>query len=144
MAFVNVGLDLANFPLTLDGNGRLIEGTPTLTITAANYTGPILWFYRADLANWVRVTDLTITSDSPLPPQFDDFLISSMSIRRGPAYNKDPAAATVATAKHGLKLLKTTYRQEAPGAPFPGAWRFGTYQSYGTPWRFTGGGGGFG
>lgn len=140
MAFINVGGDLPQFPITISGNGRLVEGSPTLLINAQP-TGPILWFYRDDTANWTRITDLLIDSASPLPPQFDDFLISSMSIRRGPAYNKEPAAATVATAKHGLRLLKTTYLQSNPGATFPGAWRFGTYQSFGTPWQFTGGGG---
>ena len=139
MAFVNVGLDLTQFPLTLDGNGRLIEGQQSVTITAAD-TLPILWFYRDDLANWVKVTELELTSESPLPAQFDDFQIASMSIRRSPAYNKDPGAATVATAQHGLRLLKTTYLSTNPGATFPGAWRMNSYQGYGTPWRFGGGG----
>jgi hypothetical protein len=139
MALVNVGADFVTDPLTISGNGRLIEGAASLTLDAP-LTAPILWFYRGDLANWVRVVPLELASESPLPPQFDDFIIASMSIRRGPAYNKEPKEATVATAVHGLKLLKTTYLQSAPGATYHGAWRFNTYQAYGTPWRFSGGG----
>lgn len=140
MALVNVGADFVTNPLVLDGNGRLIEGAATLTISAV-LAGPIEWFYRDDLANWVRMSPLLIGSDSPFPSKFDDFLIASMSIRRGPAYNKEPGGATVATAKHGLKLFKTTYLQSAPGATMDGAWRMQTYQGYGS--RFFGPGGGF-
>jgi hypothetical protein len=141
MAFVNVGLDLTQYPLTLSGNGRLIEGQPDITIDNT-YSGPILWFYRDDLANWVRVTDLELTSDSPLPPQFDNFIRCLLFANLAGPNNKEVADETTNIIQHGHRLLKTTYLSTNPGATFPGAWRMNTYQGYGTPWRF--GGGSFG
>lgn len=140
MALINVGLDYAQWPLTISGNGRLIEGAQSLVLSTSP-TAPIGWLYRDDLANWVRFTDLELTSDSPLPPQFDDFIVAGLSIRRAPAYNKEPSPVTIETERHGHRLLKTTYLQTNPGATFPGAWRFNTYQSGGTPWRASGPGG---
>lgn len=141
MGLANVGLDYATYPLTLSGNGRLIEGAADITISA-NPTTPIMWFYRGDLANWVRVSELTLDSNSPLPDNFDEFLRALLFSRIAGANGKDVSADTAQIIKHGHRLLKTTYLQTNPGATFPGAWRFNTYQGYGTPWRF--GGGGFG
>lgn len=139
MALINVGADFVTNPLVLDGNGRLIEGAATLTISAAP-TGPIVWFYRDDLANWVRVTDLAIDSDSILPSKFDDFMVCGMAVYISGTNGVTPPPDVQLRAKRGHTLLKTTYYQTAPGATFPGAWRFGSYQAYGTPWRFGGAG----
>lgn len=139
MALINVGADFVTFPQVLDGNGRLIEGAATLTLSTAP-TGPIVWFYRDDLANWVRVTDLAIDSDSILPSKFDDFMVCGMAVYVSGSNGVTPPPDVQLRAKRGHTLLKTTYHQAAPGATFPGAWRFGTYQAYGTPWRFGGAG----
>lgn len=139
MALVNVGADFATYPLTIQGNGRLIEGAASLTISAA-LTAPILWFYRGDTANWTRVSPIELTSESPLPDNFNEFLICALAIRRAPGYNKEPNAATVATYEKGHRLLKTTYRQYQPGAPMPLAWRMNSWQSYGTPGQWWGNG----
>lgn len=143
MALVNVGLDFAANPLTLSGNGRLIEGATTLVIDTAP-TAPILWFYRDDKADWVRVTDLELTSESPLPPQFDNFVRCLLFSNIASPNGKEVDGETAAIIKHGHKLLKTTYLSTNPGATFPGAWRMQTYQSYGTPFLWGGPtGGGF-
>lgn len=139
MALVNIGADFVTNNLVLDGNGRLIEGAATLTISAALAT-PILWFYRADLGNWVRVSPLELTTDSPLPENFNRFLICALAINRGGGYNKEPLSTTVAAYEQGLKLLKTTYKQAQNGAPMPGAWRMNSYQSYGTAGQWWGNG----
>lgn len=139
MALINVGADFVTYPQVLDGNGRLIEGADALVLDAQP-TGPIVWFYRDDLANWVRVTDLALTSPSPFPSKFDDFLVSSMAVWFSGPNGVEAPKDVVLRARRGHTLLKTTYYQTAPGATFPGAWRFGTYQAYGTPWRFGGAG----
>jgi hypothetical protein len=45
------------FPVTLDANGRTIEGNPTVVL---NVNGTFQeWFYRADKGNWVKLTSLS-------------------------------------------------------------------------------------
>lgn len=96
--------------ITLDGNGRFIEGVAALTITAP-ITTPMEWMYRADLASWNRITDIALTDEMPFPRMFDDFFICALSLRQAPRYSKTPASSTVKTADDTLKRLKARYRQ---------------------------------
>ena len=95
--------------LTLDGNGRTIEGTATLDLET-----PVQgrqWLYRADLADWVRCQDMELDDESPFPKEFDDFFICALSMRLAPRYGKVTATETQQTAIATLKRLKTRYRQ---------------------------------
>lgn len=140
VALVNVGdaFSVTN-TLTLQGNGRLIEGATSLTVNAPFTVEPV-WQYVADSANWVRISELTLESENPFPAEFDDFSVAMLAIRRAPTYGKDPNPMTASIAQGGMTMFKARYWQSAPAAPFPGAWRFNTYQSYGTPWRWGGAG----
>lgn len=79
---VDASNNLASFPLTLDGNGSLIEGVTDLTVATNGYTG--VWFYRADKANWQRISNLEVTDESPFPKEFDDLLIIGLAMRLDP------------------------------------------------------------
>lgn len=139
MALVNVGADFATTPLTLDGNGRLIEGLPQLVISAA-LSAPIGWFFRGDLASWVRVTQFTLDSPSPLPTTFDDFLVSAMAVWVSGPNGVSSPPDVMNRAKRGHTLLKTTYAQYQPGVTMPGAFRMQTYQGFGSQNTYWGGG----
>jgi hypothetical protein len=95
--------------LTLDGNGRTIEGSNTKT-----YTNPATaraWFYRADTGNWIAVTTMVLADECPFPAEFDDFFICALSKRLAPRFGKVTAKETVDTATITLKRLKARYRQ---------------------------------
>lgn len=97
--------------ITLDGNGKFIEGVAAITITGPVLT-PMEWFYRADLASWQRVTDILLTDDMPFPRAFNDFFICALSLRQAPRYSKTPSTLTVKTADMAMQRLKARYRQK--------------------------------
>lgn len=130
MALVNVGQDFAAAPLTLQGNGRLIEGATSKTYDT-NPTGTVIWFYRAELGNWLLTTPFTTDSVLPFSSQFDDFQIAALAIRRSGAYGKAIPESTVKAYEDGLRLLKARYWQPQPENVIDGAWRYNTYQSFG-------------
>jgi hypothetical protein len=105
MAYVDVG-QLGGV-LTLNGNGRLVDGTSTLVLSA----DPTRLFYRADLADWIVLATLAETDSSPLPAEFDDLLITGLSIRLSPRFGNDPREGTVATYTSMRTKLIARYRQ---------------------------------
>lgn len=95
--------------LTLDANGRRIESAATLAIAPG--TDPLEWFYRADLGSWVRIVTFVETDESPLPTDFDDFLILALSIRLSGRVGKT-AQTQRADVQRMIKKIKARYRQE--------------------------------
>lgn len=92
MGLIDVSHNLSVNNLTIYGNGRSIEGED---LQVYNTDGLIReWFYRADLGNWVQVTDLELTSEMPFPPEFDDMFIIMLAARINPRYGQslDPAS----------------------------------------------------
>jgi hypothetical protein len=98
--------------LTLNGNGRTIEGAATQTfIFASPAFTPQRWFYRDDLADWVLVEDMELGDELPYPSEFDDFFICALSKRLAPAYGKIIAKETVETALRAESAFYARYRQ---------------------------------
>ncbi|MBU6231611.1 hypothetical protein KGP36_02990 [Patescibacteria group bacterium] len=79
MQFVDASGNFQTYPLTVKGNGRNIQGNPSITLSTNNYNQA--FFYRADLANWEQVNDLAITDVSPFPHDFDDMLVIGLADR---------------------------------------------------------------
>lgn len=97
--------------LTLDGNGRTIQGSATKT-----FTDPVVaqsWLYRADLADWTLVADMAITDNMPFPSELDDLWICALAIRLGPRFNKPTMPETAAALKVAMTRFKARYRQAA-------------------------------
>lgn len=140
MALVNVGRDFVTYPLTISGNGRLIEGAQSIIINT-NPTTPFLWLYRADLANWIPLEFPLLTGDEvPFPDSFDDFWVSLLAVRLAPLYGKVTNEVTAGVAQSGQKQFRARYAQEVPTANFPEAAVFNSYQSWGGGWGWEPGG----
>lgn len=95
--------------LTLDGNGRTIEGANT-----QQYMAPLKarqWLYRADLGDWQAVIDMQLADQMPFPSELDDLFICLLAIRMAPRFNKTVAQDTRDTALRMLKTFKARYRQ---------------------------------
>lgn len=117
--------------LTLNGNGRLIEGQTSIELESALVSGERTWLYRGDLGNWIRLGELTLTTESPLPAIFDDLLITGLCIRLSSRFGNDPRQGTVMTYKDQLAKLQARYRQ--PTAALGGSSQVPpTYQAYAT------------
>lgn len=98
--------------LTLDGNGRFIDGAATQTLTGA--FDPREWLYRADLGEWRVVRDMEIDDECPFPPEHDDLWICLLAIRLAPRYSKQIAPETQATAAAAMRRFKAFYSQTQP------------------------------
>jgi hypothetical protein len=107
LGFVDVTGNLATYPVTLDGNGRNIEGTPTLVLNTNSDNRQ--WMYRADIGQWVKVTTLLYTDSIPFPQEFDDYFITMLAMRLNPRYGQSLAAESQETLKRSRSLLRDRY-----------------------------------
>lgn len=108
MMFVDVGA--SSDALTLDGNGRLIDGQQTQVDTPQAFAGR-RYFYRADLASWQQVAALTLNSSLPLASDFDDLFVTYLAIRLMPRNAQEVTEETTAIYKSLLKAATARYSQ---------------------------------
>ncbi len=109
LSVVDAASNFDTLNLTLNGNGRLIEGSPTLVIDDAG--AQLQWVYRSDLGNWVPVAPLDDADEMPFPSDFDDYFIIMLSQRLDPRYGetmKPESADRLASQK---VQLATRYNQ---------------------------------
>ena len=109
-AVVDVSGNLDTKNLTVNGNGRTVEGNPSTTLTTAGETRE--WFFRADLGDWVKVADLDFSDQSPFPLQFDDFLSTSLALRLNPRYGQAMGQETMAVLTRARSQFRAKYQQE--------------------------------
>lgn len=101
--------NFSTYPLTVNGNGRQIEDAQSVTL---NTNGAIReWFYRADLADWTKTTDLATTDISPLPVEFDDLLTTALAIRLNPRYGAQTDQSTEDVLKRMRTQMRARYHQ---------------------------------
>lgn len=108
-AVIDASGSFATYALTINANGRKIESAATLPLSTAGLVRE--WFYRDDLADWVRVTDMTLDTLVPFPSEFDEFLVTMLAIRLNPRYGQAVAAETQATLARWRNLFRARYRQ---------------------------------
>lgn len=101
--------NFATYPLTIDGNGRTIEGAQSLVLNTNGANA--IWFYRADLGDWKRVSSLAAGDDFPFPSEFDDLFIVRLAMRLNPRYGKTVAPESVDTAERCLDRFRARYAQ---------------------------------
>jgi hypothetical protein len=105
MGFVNVG---STGTITLDGNGRLIDGAATLSPPVSGS----VWFYRADLGDWKLLAKPAIDADMPLPEEFDDLFVCGLAIRLASRYGvKQIDAGIIERYKEMMSVVKKHYTQ---------------------------------
>lgn len=101
---------LANYPVTLDGNGLQIEGVSSIVLNTNDLTRT--WFYRADLADWKRVATLVSSDPMPFPDEFDDAFVTMLAMRLNPRHGRVIDQATGMWLDRSLRALKARYRQK--------------------------------
>lgn len=106
---VDVNGDFATTPFTVLANGRKIEGSDSVTLNTDGTNTQ--WFYRDDLAEWVKVTDIDADEESPFPSEFDDFLIISLAMRLHPRYQQQTAQETLIAWKRAKSQFRARYKQ---------------------------------
>jgi hypothetical protein len=106
----------ANTALTLDGNGRMVDGAATLLLDLSADV-PAEWIYRADLGDWRQYTDLTITDNSPFPDKYDMMLVCGLAIWLAPRYGVVPSDVTAAIAADLRAKFRAQYKQYTETPP---------------------------
>lgn len=96
--------------LNLNANGRKIEGAGFTTLTTNSVIRE--WFYRSDLGEWVRVTDLTDNDESPFPVEFDDFVVTMLAMRLNPRFGAELSGSSVEALRRARKQFRARYRQK--------------------------------
>lgn len=129
MAFVDPYARASQAPVTIDGNGRPIEGADSVVMNVDGESRT--WFYRADLGAWVRLTDLTETDLLPFPAEFDTFFTISLAIRINPRYGRDLDDQSAAVFQRDRRSFINRYLQSLPMQQNPIlSWPFMSLQSY--------------
>jgi hypothetical protein len=106
--------NLATYNLILNGNGRKVEDAATLTLSTNGLVRE--WFYRDDLGDWTRITDLTADTEAPLPREFDIFMQTALAVRLNPRYGAETDQNIIDILGRARKQLRARYRQDAaPG-----------------------------
>lgn len=110
VAVADAGYTLDTANLTLDGNGRRIEAAATLTLATEGLSRQ--WMYRADTANWVRLSDLAIGDTMPFPTEFDDWFVIMLAMRLNPRHRSDGMSQeSIAALDRQTTALQARYRK---------------------------------
>lgn len=107
MAFIDVAGNLATYNVTINGNGRQIEGVTSLVL---NTNGDAReYMYRADTGQWVKYVALAITDLLPFPQRFDDYFITMLAVRLNPRYGQTLSAESTEALKRARSQIRSYY-----------------------------------
>lgn len=109
LGFVDVGGTIGGYPITINANGRLIEGTADVVLDTDGEVRE--WFYRADLGNWVKINQLDLDGDMPFPPEFDDVFVTLLAMRLNPRYGRAMMADSAGWLQQSIGRFKSRYAQ---------------------------------
>lgn len=132
---VDASSNFATFNLTLNGNGRLLEGS-TAQITLADDGTKRDWVYRADLGDWKRVTPLDLTDEWPWPDDFNDMFTCMLAMRLAPRNSQQFDEALVAAMERSRGQFRARYTQviQTPNDPGLLTPSVQTYPNNRRPW----------
>ncbi|MBA4165520.1 MAG: hypothetical protein C0510_12990 [Erythrobacter sp.] len=120
---------LESFPVTLDGNGRTIEGAATLVLNTNGLYRE--WFYRADLGNWMRLTGIGLTDEMPFPAEHDLFFVLLLAMRINPRFGRSMDQQSERVYMSERRKFVARYLQSMPLEILDDiSWPFLSLQSY--------------
>lgn len=136
MAVVDPFGRLAAFPITIDANGRTIDGNLLLVLNTPNFSGE--WFYRADLGGWVKLANLLATDENPFPEDFDMFFSIMLAMRINPRNGRTLDDQTISMLKSSQRDFTARYLQSRPLEVDDSiSWPFMSSQGYDTQRAFS-------
>ena len=111
-AAIDVGSNLATHNVTIYGNGRLIEGAASITLSTDDTNSE--WFYREDTANWVKYATLSLVDTFPFPEEFDEYFIVLLAMTLNPAFGAQIDGQALETFQRAKTQFKARYSQNRP------------------------------
>lgn len=101
--------NLSSNNLTIRGNGNTIEDSASVVLNTDGIDRQ--WFYREDIANWVRVSELTATDTLPFPSEFEDMFVIGLAMRLVGRQGRPLSNESVAIYNQLLRKFKSRYKQ---------------------------------
>ena len=114
IAVVDTTGNFATNPLTLNGNGRLVEGNTTLALSTNGVMKE--WFYRSDLGNWTLITDLGLNDVFPFPLEFEDLFVIGLATRLNPRNGVAIDDQAMMNFRRQRNLFRARYSQSVQAA----------------------------
>lgn len=102
--------NLATYPVTVFGNGNMIETAVSITLNTNGTDAE--WLYRADLANWQKALPLIAADTFPFPEEFDFFFIIQLAMTLNPLYGVQMDGQTAETYKRSRTQIRARYTQD--------------------------------
>lgn len=102
------------FTVTLDANGRKIDGLSTYVAPSVQAIDTLSWFYRADLGSWQREVDMVLTGQTPLPTEHDDFFVFMLARRLSARNTQQQLPLIDEQYTKCLMRVKAQYTQNTP------------------------------
>lgn len=140
MGVVDVSQNFDLYPLTINGNGRSIEGGADVVLSDMGETRE--WVYRGDLGNWVAVAPLAADGEMPWPPEFDDMFIIMLAYRLNPRYGQMIHPASAQALQAATSKFAARYKQSNTQMPsedgllylthYNRYWGYGGNRTYGS------------
>lgn len=144
-SIVDVAGNLSTYNLTINGNGRNIEGASSLVVNTDDTVKQ--WLYRADTGNWVVLEELIESDPLPFPEEFDQYFVLMLAAQLNPTYGQTLALEHQDLLRSLRGRLRARYLrrtfdiQTDPGLVNPNDAYYGNYSnwSFNTgklwPWR---------
>lgn len=111
-AVIDVSGNLSTYNATIHGNGRLIEDATTIVLATDDTDSE--WFFRSDLANWLKYAPLISSDTFPFPIEFDDYFITLLAMRLNPSYGSALTEEAVMIHRRSKRQLQARYTQNIP------------------------------
>ena len=109
IAVSDPGGSLATANVTLNGNGRNIQGADTVVLNTNGLDAT--WLYRADKGNWERITDLVAADQMPTPRDFDAYFRILLAMRLAPRHGRQISAESATYLQSMEGKLQARYRR---------------------------------
>lgn len=107
MIFVDVAGNFATQPLTLNGNGNLVDGAASKLLDTNGMQAD--FFYRKDLAEWRSVSPLLTSSTVPFPDEYDDMFVLLLAVRLLVRYGRSIDEGSAALLDEMRERFKARY-----------------------------------
>ena len=101
--------NFATNPVTLHGNGRLIDGATTVTLNTNSTIKE--YFYRADTNTWMNTHNLGLVDPFPFPTEFEDYFIIGLAMRINPRNKQTMDPQSIEAYRRLRSAFRSRYKQ---------------------------------
>lgn len=112
LAVIDASGNFATYNLTLNGNGREVDGGTTDVLSTNGQS--IQYIYRADIADWKALTTLATSDEMPFPEEFDDLFIGMLALRLAPRNSAVYTEEQMVAMDRSREQFRARYTQTVP------------------------------